>query len=112
VFGSPYRYAPMSGLYLFGRDQDISFQKPRNVIDERNHMRLWLAPVTHRGEPVWVGHISRDVGVKFTRRLWPPVTHVIDGDVDDARYYLVQDLIYGRQVRRSRFRRRRWRGVI
>jgi LssY C-terminus len=103
IFGSPYRYAPISGLYLFGRKQDISFQKPRNVIDERNHMRLWLAPVTHRGEPVWVGHVSRDVGVKFTRGLWPPVTHVIDGDVDDARYYLVQDLIYGQQVRRVGF---------
>jgi hypothetical protein len=43
------------------------------------------------------------VGVKFTRRLWPPVTHVIDGDVDDARYFLVQDLIYGQQVRRVGF---------
>jgi LssY C-terminus len=28
---------------------------------------------------------------------------VIDGDVDDARYYLVQDLIYGQQVRRVGF---------
>jgi LssY C-terminus len=103
VLGSPYRYAPMSGLYLFGRVQDLAFQKPRNVVNERNHMRIWLAPITHLGEPVWVGHVSRDIGVKLTGRVWPPVTHVIDGDVDDARSYLVEDLIYGRQVRRVGF---------
>lgn len=46
LFGSRYRYAPVSDLYLFGREQDMSFQKARAVIDERNHIRLWLAPVT------------------------------------------------------------------
>jgi LssY C-terminus len=103
VFGSPYRYAPVSGLYLFGRDQDVAFQKARNVVSEWNHMRLWRAPITHQGVPVWVGHVSRDVGVKLTGRVWPPITHVIDGDVDDARSYFIQDLIYGQQVRRVGF---------
>jgi LssY C-terminus len=103
VFGSRYRYAPISGLYVFGRIQDMTFQKSRNIIDERNHIRLWLAPVSHRGQPVWIGHISRDVGVKLSGRVWPPTTHVIDPDVDDARFYLLQDLLYGGQVRRVGF---------
>jgi LssY C-terminus len=103
VFGSRYRYAPISGLYVFGRIQDLTFQKSRNIIDERNHIRLWLAPVSHRGQPVWIGHISRDVGIKLSGRVWPPTTHVIDPDVDDARSYLLQDLLYGGQVERVGF---------
>jgi LssY C-terminus len=103
LFGSPDRYAPVSALYTFGRVQDTTFQKSRNVIEERNHMRLWLAPVAHRGQPVWVGQISRDVGVELTGHLWPLTTHVIGPDVDDARYYLVEDLLYGGRIRRIGF---------
>jgi LssY C-terminus len=103
IFGAQYRYAPISALYVFERVQDITFQKPRNVINERNHMRLWRAPVSHRGQPVWVGQVSRDVGVKFSRRVWPPTTHVIDPDVDDARYYVVEDLFYGGHISRIGF---------
>jgi len=103
VFGAPDRYAPVSALYTFGRVQDTTFQKSRNVIEERNHMRLWLAPVSHRGQPVWVGQISRDVGVKLTGHLWPLTTHLIGPDIDDARYYLVEDLLYGGRVRRIGF---------
>jgi hypothetical protein len=103
LFGEPDRYAPISPLYAFGHVHDLAFQKARNVINERNHMRLWLAPVAHRGQPVWVGQISRDVGVKLTGHLWPPTTHVISPDIDDSRYYLVEDLLYGGQVRRIGF---------
>ena len=103
LFGKPDRYAPVSALYAFGRLQDTTFQKSRNVINERNHMRLWLAPVAHRGQPVWVGQISRDVGVEFTGHLWPLTTHVVGPDLDDARYYLVEDLIYGGRVGRIGF---------
>lgn len=102
LFGAPDRYAPISELYMFGRFQDVTFQKSRNVIEERSHIRLWLAPVAHRGRPVWVGQISRDVGVKLTGH-WPLTTHVISPDVDDARYYLVEDLLYGGRVLRLGF---------
>ncbi len=105
LFGSRYRYAPISSLYVFGREQDLAFQKARAVIDERNHLRLWLAPVTFEGRPVWIGQISRDVGVKLSGRLWPPTTHVIDPDVDDARFYLLQDLSGARAIARLGFAR-------
>ena len=100
IFGSRFRYAPVSPLYVFGREQDMSFQKARAVIDERNHIRLWRTSVTYQGTPVWVGHISRDAGIKLTGRIWPPTTHVIDPAVDEARFYLEQDIIDSHQVQK------------
>ncbi len=90
--GGNYRYSPVSSLYLFGRRQDVSLQKARGRIHERNHLRLWLAPVRFKGKLVWVGQISRDIGVRFTRKTI--VTHKIDPDVDETRGFLVQDLWY------------------
>jgi hypothetical protein len=96
LFGSRYRYSPISALYVFGRRQDVALQKARSSIHERNHMRLWLAPVTWNGKPVWLGQISRDIGVRWTWRTI--TTHKIDPDVDETRGYLVQDLIASQHV--------------
>ncbi len=82
----------MSPLHLFGRPQDAALQKPRNDIDQRNHLRIWLAPFTLHGKSVWVGQVSRDIGVRFTTRSWYLTTHKIDPDVDEDRDYLLQDL--------------------
>jgi hypothetical protein len=98
LFGAHYRYSPVSPLYLFGRKQDLALQKARETIDERNHLRLWLAPATFKGMPVRVGQISRDIGVRLTGRLSPPTTHVIDPEVDEARWYLEQDLALSQHV--------------
>lgn len=92
VFGGRYRYSPISALYVFGRGQDVAFQKARGSIHERNHLRLWLAPMRFEGKPVWIGQISRDIGVRFT---WKTITtHKIDPDVDETRFNLIQDLLY------------------
>jgi hypothetical protein len=93
VMGTEYRYSPVSSLYLYGRKQDFAMQKARDTIDERNHMRLWLAPFEHEGQPVWVGQVSRDIGVRFTTKAWNLTTHKIDPNVDDARENVVGDLI-------------------
>ncbi len=93
LLGSSYQTSPVSPLHLFGRPQDAALQKPRNDIDRRNHLRLWLAPFTLRGVPVWVGQVSRDIGVRFTTRSWYLTTHKIDPDVDEDRDYLLQDLV-------------------
>ena len=50
-----------------------------------------------------VGQISRDVGIRFTGRLDPPTTHVIDPVVDEARYYLMQDLALSQAVAKAGF---------
>ena len=90
LFGSQYRTSPVSPLYLFGRSQDFAMQKARRSVDERNHLRLWLSPVTLYGKNVWVGQISRDIGIKFTSKTL--VTHKIDPVVDEARTYISLDV--------------------
>jgi hypothetical protein len=92
IFGGRYRYSPVSGLYVFGRPQDVALQKARETIHERNHLRLWLTPMRFEGKLVWIGQISRDIGVRFTSKTI--VTHKIDPDVDETRSYLAQDLAY------------------
>ena len=92
ISGGQYRYSPVSSLYVFGRKQDIALQKIRENINERNHFRLWLAPMRFHGQPVWIGQISRDIGVRFTRKTI--TTHKIDPDVDETREFLLENLAY------------------
>lgn len=99
LLGSNYRYSPVSPLHLFGRDQDIALQRTRGSINERLHLRLWLTPLTFEDQPVWVGQISRDIGVRFTTRAWNLTTHRIDPDVDESRDYCIEDLSAAGRVR-------------
>ena len=94
LFGSRYRYSPLSPLYYDGRHQDFARQKPRHDIHERNHLRLWYTPMHYQGKPVFIGQISRDIGVRLTLKARPPVTHKIDPDIDEARHALVEDLLF------------------
>jgi hypothetical protein len=93
LWGKTYRYAPISSLYVFGRPQDVSFQKSRKTIHERNHMRFWLTNIRHHGRPVWLGQISRDIGIKYTFKTGGISTHKIDPDVDKDRGYVFSDLL-------------------
>ena len=92
--GAEYRYSPVSGLFLFSRSQDFALQRIRSSINDRLHLRLWATPVQLRGQQVWVGQVSRDIGVRFTWRTWNMTTHRIDPDVDEARDYVVEDLTH------------------
>jgi hypothetical protein len=98
VLGSRYRYSPVSPLFVAGRSQDFSLQKARQTINERLHLRLWLTPLRFGGRPVWIGQISRDIGVRFTPKTWNLTTHKIDADVDDARDCLLDDLLESGRV--------------
>ncbi len=93
LVGAEYRYSPVSALYLFGRSQDFALQRIRQSINERLHLRLWTTPLRLNGAPVWVGQISRDIGVRFTLKTWNLTTHRIDPDVDEARDYVIEDLL-------------------
>jgi len=91
--GSMYLNAPISPQYVFGRVQDIAAQKGRDSLNERNHMRFWLTPWVFLDKPVWIGQISRDIGIRFSSGVWTLTTHAIDPVVDDARDYLVMDVM-------------------
>jgi hypothetical protein len=98
LLGSEYRYSPVSALFVGGRCQDFALQKARRTINERLHLRLWMTHLRYQGKPVWIGQISRDIGVRFTLKTWNLTTHKIDPDVDEARDYVLDDLIEAGRV--------------
>jgi len=98
LLGSQYRYSPVSPLFLFGRSQDVALQRSRRSINERLHLRLWLTDLRFRDQPVWIGQISRDIGVRLTWKTWNLTTHRIDPDVDESRDYVVEDLLEAERV--------------
>jgi hypothetical protein len=93
IGGTAYPVAPVSSLYVFGRKQDVALQRARRSISQRNHMRLWMAPFRCEEHPVWIGQVSRDIGVKITPKSPTLTTHVIDPQVDATREYLLHSLI-------------------
>jgi len=103
LLGSQYRYSPVSPLYLFGRSQDVALQRTRHSINERLHLRLWLTPLEFNGEPVWVGQVSRDIGVRFTHKTWNLTTHRIDPDTDEARDYVIEDLFHAERIKAAAY---------
>ena len=98
IGGVEYRYSPVSALYVFDRPQDVAFQRARSNINERNHLRLWMSSMRYEGKPVWLGQISRDIGVRFTRKTI--TTHKIDPDVDETREFLLENLIYSQALQK------------
>jgi len=103
LFESRYRYSPVSPLYLAGRQQDLALQRARLSLNQRLHLRLWATNIRFDGSPVWIGQVSRDIGVRFTSRTWNLTTHLIDPDVDEARNYVLNDLLRAERVARIGF---------
>src|SRR6266446_510450 len=64
VLDRPDPDAPMSTLLLFGRHQDLAFEKEVGTsARERNHVRFWRTNLTiDGGRPVWVGAATFDGG--------------------------------------------------
>jgi hypothetical protein len=77
---------PMSELYLFGRVQDYGYEQaePYAVVASRHHFRIWKAPVQWKGQDVWVGAGTHDIGFEKDQRNGK-VTHKIDPAVDGER---------------------------
>jgi len=98
LLGRPEWHFPVSHLYLFARHQDLAMQRPRGSIPQRNHMRIWRAPVSHDGKPVWAIQLSRDIGIKPTWHSPFLLTHVIDPEVDEDRAYLLELLLRSQSV--------------
>jgi hypothetical protein len=93
VFRRPYDEAPVSSLYLFGRKEDLAFEKPvGDDPKQRNHVRFWQAEkLDANGTPLWLGSASYDKGVGLSHTTGE-VTHHIAANVDVERDRLVKDL--------------------
>ncbi|GJL73761.1 MAG: hypothetical protein NMNS01_29600 [Nitrosomonas sp.] len=103
ISDASYPVAPVSSLYAFGRKQDFALQRARESIAQRNHMRLWLAPFLHEGRQVWIGQVSRDIGIKLSLKSPSVTTHIIDPEIDLTREYLFHSLLAEGFVKRFGF---------
>lgn len=84
--------APVSPLYLFGREQDLAFEQPvPGGPRHRHHVRFWRWNQLRDGSEVWFGAVTYDerAGLSYTTGQ---VTHHISPDVDAERDRLVAEL--------------------
>src|SRR5713226_9606628 len=86
-----YPTAPVSNLYVFGRVQDLAFEKPTNDVQNRGHIRLWKTGRLINGQLVWVGQASYDRGIELSGTNHLP-THHIAPTVDLERNAVGSDL--------------------
>ena len=117
VLNSPYPTAPFSTLYLFGRGQDIGFQK---AIDDsprkRHHIRFWASSLARAEDTIgtasfwlntdrplddasvlWVGAGTRDTGFSLTRLTFQ-ITHATDSDTNAERDHIIAELAKNRVI--------------
>jgi len=88
--------APISDLYLYGRIQDLAFEKMLNTFNKRHHLRLWKSDVkAPDGRPIWLGAATHDTGIEVRPGV---VSHATDPDLDDERSQVQADLIGGGSV--------------
>ena len=86
--------APVSNLLLFGRAQDLAFEKEvGESAKQRHHVRFWrddaFGPSGDR--PFWIGAASFDRGVGVSHRTGQ-ITHHIAPDIDADRDLVMADL--------------------
>jgi hypothetical protein len=111
ISNRPYPTAPFSTLYLFGRGQDVGFQKAiDNSPRKRHHIRFWaLNPIYAQdtlgtlafwanadrppdGDRVlWIGAGTRDTGLSLTRLTFK-ITHATDNDTNAERDFIAAEL--------------------
>ena len=125
VLNRPYPAAPFATLYLFGRGQDVGFQKadrrkpaqapphpllgpePRARRSDAQYPAFWLntdRPPLDR-PALWVGAGTRDTGFSLTRLTFQ-VTHATDPDANEERDFIVGELKRLGAIGEVRWRRR------
>src|SRR5579871_4274106 len=88
-----YPTAPVSRLYLFGRQEDFAVEHELGSVSRRDHARFWDTGrqdlATHL--ELWIGDASRDIGIKALLRHHISIgtTHKIDGNLDAERSLIV-----------------------
>jgi hypothetical protein len=92
VLGRKYTTAPVSNLYLYGRKEDMAFERPGLNVRQRDHIRIWKTALNGSdGRPVWIGSATKDTKVELARTNHLP-THHIAPDVDSERALVVTEL--------------------
>ncbi|MFT3791501.1 MAG: LssY C-terminal domain-containing protein [Rudaea sp.] len=90
----PYIDAPVSGLYVHGRRQDLAFEQPAaNNPSKRHHVRFWR--IDAPGPAQWMAAATYDTSIGLSRangHVTDHVTHHISADIDAERDKLLADL--------------------
>ncbi len=96
LLNKPYADAPVSNLFVFGRKQDLAFEKAEGKsARHRHHVRFWKSDDLGRGGvPLWIGAVTFDRSVGFSH-LTGQVTHHIGPDIDAERDGLIGALRAG-----------------
>ena len=90
---------------VFGREPDIVGRKQSQTGAPATWIRLWATPMQFDGRSVFVGQVGRPVGGRFASadtggdagRI------VLHEDVDEARNFLIQDMMYSGGLERLGF---------
>ncbi len=91
VISKGYESAPVSQLYLYGRAEDLAYQKMLNTFAKRHHLRIWKCPVTTSdGREIWLSAATHDIGWDIRPGV---VSHAIDPEIDKERDKVGADLI-------------------
>jgi LssY C-terminus len=111
LLNKPYPTAPFSTLYLFGRGQDLGFQKPiGDSPRKRHHVRFWASSPDRANAAlgsadfwfntdhppldtavIWVGAATKDTGFSLTRLTFQ-ITHATDPDTNVERDFILDEL--------------------
>lgn len=99
LLNRPDSTAPVSPLFLFGRQQDVAFEQQVGAsARRRHHLRLWLVPgLSFAGRQVWIGDATFDLKAGISHRGLHP-THHIAPDVDEERDTLASMLAQAGQL--------------
>ncbi len=78
--------------FMFGRSQDAIFSYRSLFGDSVYELRLWLAPMTSGENRIWAGQVRHFFSSGS-------VTNRFDPDVDNARSFAFQNLMYGQTLK-------------
>ena len=90
-----YRRSPTAegmALQVFGRPPDLDLRKRAQAGAPAIWLRVWRAPISYRGQIVFVAQAGRPIGGRFL----PEGSHDVrlHPDVDEVRNFLIHDFMY------------------
>ena len=77
---------------VFAREPDFVGRKQAQTGSSATWIRLWATPMLFDGKPVYVAQVGRPVGGRFASS--EARSTVLHADVDEARNFMVQDMMY------------------
>ncbi len=103
---------PFSTLYLFGRGQDIGFQRPIDGSPrKRHHVRFWAVPGGEGAQAldsvsfwlptpapdehervIWIGAATKGRGFSLTWLSFQ-ITHATDADTNAERDFIIEEFV-------------------